>query len=181
MPNYQTNKPRQQLIILIINIMEDIIRNPGLQHIIESALVFLDKKSIASFRSLNHDCKNIVDNPTFCLKKLSQVEEVPKDLIVKWKKTIQNIDDSKENLQELAWEFFKMYRNKCAKYPLELVYDLGEEKLNPNLAMAILESSDPENYVKAKEPKSGNLRPIHLAAAFGYSETVRKIIKTICI
>ena len=159
--------------------MENIIKNPGLQHIIECMLVFLDEKSIASFRLLNHDCKNIVDKPTFCLKKLSQVEEVPKDLISKWKKTIRNLDDGSETvLQELASEIFKMYRNKCPKYPLELVYDLGEEKLNPNLAMAILESSDPEDYVKVKEPMIGNLRPVHLAAAFGYSKTVRNVQKS---
>ena len=69
-------------------------------------------------------------------------------------------------------------KNKCPKYPLELVYDLGEAKLNPNLAMAILESSDPEDYVKAKENKNGNLRPVHLAAYLGYLDTLKKIIKT---
>ena len=159
--------------------MENITKNPGLRHIIEDMLVFLDKKSIASFRILNQDCKKIVENPTFCLKKLSQTEKVPKNLITKWKKTIQDLNNASETiLQDLALELFKMYCYKCPKYPLELVYDLGEAKLNPNLAMAILESSDPDDYVKAKEPKNGNLRPVHLAAYLGYLETLKKIIKT---
>ena len=127
--------------------MENITKNPGLQHIIEDMLAFLDKKSIASFRLLNQDCKKIVENPIFCLKKLSQTEEVPKNLITKWKKTIQDLNIASETiLQDLSLEIYKMYCNKCPKYPLELVYDLGETKLNPNLAMAILESSDPEDY-----------------------------------
>ena len=127
--------------------MENITKNPGLRHIIEDMLVFLDKKSIASFRLLNQDCKRIVNNPTFCLKKLSQLGELPKNLITKWKKTIQDLNIASETiLQDLSLEIYKMYCNKCPKYPLELVYDLGEAKLNPNLAMAILESSDPEDY-----------------------------------
>ena len=76
-----------------ISTMEKIIQNPGLQHIIEDALILLDEESIASFRLLNQDCKNIIDNPTFYLKKLSQLDEMPKDLITKWKKIIRKLPD----------------------------------------------------------------------------------------
>ena len=66
--------------------MEEIVTNPGLQHIIQNLFSCLNKNSIASFRLVNRDCKNIVDNPILYLKKVSQLEAVPKDLIEKWKK-----------------------------------------------------------------------------------------------
>ena len=66
--------------------MEDIVENPGLQHIIKTTLTFLDKSDIASFRLVNQYCKNIVDDPIFSLKKLSQLKDLPKDLIKSWMK-----------------------------------------------------------------------------------------------
>ena len=155
--------------------MENIIQNPGLHHIIEDTLIFLDKGNIASFRLLNQDGKNIVDNPMFYLKKLSQVEETPKNLISKWKKIIQKLYDyDKETTQKLALELFKMYCKKHPQSPLELVYNYGsKEKISPNLAIAILENSDPESFVNS----TVNLRPIHLTAMLGYAESFEKMFK----
>ena len=85
-PNYRTtNKPRQQLVLLILieNIMEDIVKNPGLQHIIEKSLKLLSIKDIVSVKSVNQDFRKIVDCPRFYLTKLSQQENVPKALIQK--------------------------------------------------------------------------------------------------
>ena len=88
--------------------MENILKNPGLQHIINTSLIFLEKNDIFSFRLVNQDCKNIVDNPLFSLKKLSQLEEIPKDLIQEWKKIIQKVHGN-EVKQEFVSELFKMY------------------------------------------------------------------------
>ena len=52
---------------MITHIMEDLLRNPGLQHIIEKSLKLLSNENIASFRLSNQDCKNIVDCPGFYL------------------------------------------------------------------------------------------------------------------
>ena len=159
--------------------MEDIIKNPGLQHIIETSLTFLDKNDIAAFQLVNQDCKNIVNDPMFSLKKLSQLKDVPKDLIENWKKIIQNLqhaDDAGEIKQEIVKELIKMFCTTGAKYPLELAYKLAEAKSNPDLATAILENSDPKSYVEAPETLTGNLRPIHLAACFGYVQAARTMI-----
>ena len=143
--------------------MEDILRNPGLQHIIEKSLKLLRNEDIASFRLLNQDCKNIVDCPGFYLKKLSHQENVPKDLIQEWKKLIQKLDD--EDIEDdLILELFKMNCQSLSKYPLQLAYDLSDEKKRRELAMFIIENSDKANYVKAKVGYTGNLSPIHLAA-----------------
>ena len=82
--------------------MEDIIKNPGLQHIIETSLTFLDKNDIAAFQLVNQDCKNIVDNPLLSLKKLSQLDKVPKDLIENWKKIIQKLPVNNAVKQEFT-------------------------------------------------------------------------------
>ena len=43
--------------------METIIQNQGLQHIVEKSLMYLDKKSINSFRLVNNDFKKITESP----------------------------------------------------------------------------------------------------------------------
>ena len=130
--------------------MEKIVKNPGLQPIIENTISCLDKSSIASFRLVNQDCKNIEDNPILYLKKVSQLEALPKDLIEKWKKIYQKLFDDIETRQAIALELFKMYCTNNAKCPLEVAYDRGEskDKSNHKLAMAILENSDHESFVR---------------------------------
>ena len=89
--------------------MEDILKNPGLQHIIKTTLTFLDKSDIASFRLVNQYCKNIVNDPIFFLKKLSQLKDIPKDLIENWMKTIQNLHHVSDKIkQEIANELIKI-------------------------------------------------------------------------
>ena len=148
------------------NKMQKIIENPGLQHLAQRTLIYLDKTSIASFRFVNQDCKNIVDDPIFSLKKLSQLVDVPKDLIENWKKIVQKIlgDDSVK--QEITLELFKMYCTSDAKYPLDLSYKLAKAKSKPDLVTAILENADPQSYMIMPKPLYGNLRPIHLASAW---------------
>ena len=91
--------------------MENILINPGLQHIIKSSFIFLEKSDILSFRLVNQDCKNIIDDPIFSLKKLSQLKNVPKDLIKSWKKIIQNLQhaNNAEIKQEIGKELLKMF------------------------------------------------------------------------
>ena len=143
--------------------MENILRNPGLQHIIEKSLKCLGNKDIASFQLLNQDCKKIVDCPRFYLMKLSQQENVPNDLIQEWKKLITKLDD-KDIEKDLTSELSKMNGQRELKYPLGLAYYLSDEKKKLELAMFIIENSDEKNYVKAKEGLIGILSPMHLAA-----------------
>ena len=157
--------------------MQKIIENPGLQHLAQRMLIYLDKTSIASFRFVNQDCKNIVDDPIFSLKKLSQLSDVPKDLIENWKKIIPKLLGNDSVKQEITLDLFKMYCTSNAKYPLDLVYKLAKAKSKPDLVAAILENTNPKSYIIVPEPLYGNLRPIHLAAGFGYVQVARNLIK----
>ena len=87
--------------------MEDIVKNPGLQHIIEKSFKLLNIWDISSVISVNQDFRKIVDCPRFYLMKLSQQENVPMDLIQKWQKLIPELND--EDVEEdLKLELFKM-------------------------------------------------------------------------
>ena len=159
--------------------MEDIIKIPGLQHIIQTTLTFLDKNDIASFRMVNQDCQNIVDDPIVFLNKISQLEDLPKDLIENWKMMIKNLrllHNAVEIKKEITKELFKMFCTTDARYPLELAYKLAETKSNPDLVTAILENSDSKSYVKAPKSLIGNLRPIHIAACFGFVQAARTML-----
>ena len=158
--------------------MQKIIKNPGLQHLAQRTLIYLDKTSMASFRFVNQDCKNIVDDPIFSLKKLSQLVDVPKDLIEIWKKIIQKCLGNDSVKQEITLELFHMYCTSETKYPLDLAYKLAKAKSKPDLVAAILENADPQSYMIVPESLYGNLRPIHLAAAFGYVQVARNLFKS---
>ena len=49
--------------------MNQIVNNPGLQHIIEDVFLNLDFKDIISCQSINQSCKELLENPIFWLKK----------------------------------------------------------------------------------------------------------------
>ena len=87
--------------------MEDIVKNPGLQHIIEKSLTLLNIWDIASVKFVNEDFRKIVDCPRFYLMKLSKQENVPKDLIQKWQKLIPELNDEDVEV-DLTLELFKM-------------------------------------------------------------------------
>ena len=133
--------------------MEGIVKNPGLQHIIKTSLMFLNKNGIASFRMVNRDFKNIVEDPIFFVKKLSQLKNIPRDLIENWKKIIKNLQhDSDEIKKEIFKELFQMFCSTDARHPLELAYKFSETESYPDLVTTILENSDLKSYVIAPLP-----------------------------
>ena len=170
-----------------LNSMEGIIQNPGLQHIIENSLMCLDRKSIVAFQSVNQDCNSITDCPSFYLKKLSH-EETPTDLIENWEFLIKKIPDE-DVKQSIKMELRKMYFQKCAKRPLELVQEMAialsvaqyegrQIEVDTKMLMFIIENSNPNWYVMGKDFYAGygKFTLMHLAAFLGLSQSARKLI-----
>ena len=64
--------------------MDIVTKTPGLQHLSEDIFKLLDKKSSLQCRLVNSSWKNVLDQPNFWLKKLSQedgkVDEEQKDM-----------------------------------------------------------------------------------------------------
>ena len=166
-----------------VNIMEDIICNPGLQHIVEKSLMCLDRKSIAEFRLVNLDCRRITDCLKFYFKKLAQ-ENPKQEFVEVWESLIQKITDE-DIKQRLAMQFFKMLCTRSPKAPLELAQNLAiaRKEEDTELVMWIIENSNPFSYVKVERNNALppffsylDYSPMHLAAAFGYIQSARRMI-----
>ena len=105
--------------------MEIILESPGLQHIIEKTLKCLDnKEDIASFRLINRQCNEIVDCPTFYLKKLMSKE---KNLRLKFLKKHKGFENWTQSMLEDL-------RNCCIKIR-EKFNMLEKQKLKTKVCM----------------------------------------------
>ena len=156
------------------NNMDILIKSPGLHHIIEKSLLFLDKESISSFRLLNQDCNKIVDRPSFYLKKFALLEDdLLTESITDWQKLAENIND--EDIEKkISLELFKQFCRGFYKDPLELVFEEGNFNDNLELVAFILENSDPNSFLPlhmaiAKiEKKVVHFIPMHLVGYFNF-------------
>ena len=73
--------------------MENIIINPGLQHIAEEIFLNLDTEDLKICAQINQPCKQILENAMFWLKKFTSLsEENQKD----WMKVIKEEKNSEK-------------------------------------------------------------------------------------
>ena len=73
--------------------MENIIRNPGLQHLAEKIFWNLDTEHLKICRLINLSCKQILENPLFWLKKFKNLsKENQKD----WIKILKEVKNSEK-------------------------------------------------------------------------------------
>ena len=69
--------------------MENIIQNPGLQHITEMIFLNLDLENLQTCQLLNKSCRDVLDNPMFWLKKLRMQKGLSEENHNDWTKAIQ--------------------------------------------------------------------------------------------
>ena len=162
---------------------EKITKNPGLHHIAEDIFKILKKKSLMNCRLVNKSWKHMLDQSMFWLKML-EAENVPVDLIFRWKMLIQKLGD-KHLSQDFALTLIKMFSSKAIP-PLEMVVALGQTKKYPDLIEFILENADSSSKVDVRFGVWAKgvvfimfkgLYPIHLAAMFGLTELLMKQTK----
>ena len=70
-------------------IMDQIVTNPGLQHIIEIIFLNLDFEDLQGCQLVNKSCKKILENPMFWLKKWRLFRGLSKKNQADWAKAIQ--------------------------------------------------------------------------------------------
>ena len=73
--------------------MDQIMNNPGLQHIIENVFLNLDYEDLLACQLINNYCKGIIENPMFWLKKW-RMRGLSKKNEKDWAKVIQNTKDN---------------------------------------------------------------------------------------
>ena len=70
--------------------MENIIQNPGLQHITEMILLDLDFEDLQTCQPLSKSCQEIIENPMFWLKKMRAQRGLSEKNYNDWAKAIQS-------------------------------------------------------------------------------------------
>ena len=87
--------------------MEKIINNTGLQHLAENVFWNLDVEALKICAQINQSCKQILQNPIFCLIRFEHLSrENQKD----WIKVIQSLNNSDKGsaiIAYLQWNFKK--------------------------------------------------------------------------
>ena len=164
--------------------METFTKNPGLQHIAEDIFNILDKKSLIDCRLVNKSWRTIINWPIFWLRKSkSTMPENSKT----WKILVDQIEDYQieKEFVNILIKNFKL----TPMSPLEIVVELIENgtylKTYPNVVHLILEHVNPESTVDVEVaptstsicPTYRDMTPICLAAFFGLSDSVQKLVK----
>ena len=155
--------------------METFTKNPGLQHIAKDIFNILDKKSLIDCRLVNKSWRTIINWPMFWLRKSkSTMPENSKT----WKILVDQIEDCQieEEFVNILIKNFKLRPMS----PLEIVVELIKKGKYPNVVNFILEHVNPESTVHIEVTPYLTYRdmtPICLAAFYGLSETVQKLVK----
>ena len=77
--------------------MENIITNPGLQHIAENIFLNLDVEHLQMCGRINQSCKEILDNAMFWLR---QFVGLSKENQEDWLKSVNNFDEEIRRILE---------------------------------------------------------------------------------
>ena len=160
--------------------METFTKNPGLQHIAEDIFNILDKKSLIDCRLVNKSWRTIINWPILWLRKSkSTMPENSKT----WKILVDQIEDYQieKEFVNILIKNFKL----TPMSPLEIVVELIENGTYPNVVHLILEHVNPESTVDVEVaptstsicPTYRDMTPICLAAFFGLSDSVQKLVK----
>ena len=162
--------------------MEKIISNPGLQHLAENIFWNLDAKDLKICAQINQSCKQILQNPIFCLRKF---EHLSKENRKDWIKVIQSVKNSDKGIaiiSYLKWNLKKdafvdlscysspnvqaEFRNKIGKIIKK------EEFCNEDMEIVQILAPLTDNPIAHYE--NGDKRtPIYHAAYSGHMELVK--------
>ena len=135
--------------------MEKIINNPGLQHLAEKVFWNLDCEDLKICAQINQSCKQILENPTFWLKKFKSISmENQKDWI-KVIKLAKNSDKRNAIISYLQWNLKKEAYWAAYYGHIDIIKILAPLTDNPNC------------------PNKDGYTPINLAAKNGHTEIVK--------
>ena len=114
--------------VWLLNNMETIIQNQGLQHIVEKSLICLDKDSFNSFRLVNNDFKGITESPRVLrVLKARKLASVIKGFLFNSIKGWEDDDD------EWKSQLFKSVQSQCLKYEEANLFELLCKVLDDNI------------------------------------------------
>ena len=167
--------------------MEFVTKSPGLQQVSEDIFKLLDLKRLMNCRLVNSSWKNVFDQLIFWIKKLNEMKgrkgnKIEDMYIIKsWKMLAQEMDTADDLSNDFVLILIKFYQIKKLQQPLDIVVELEEAKKNPDLIKFILEHEDIFSSTGEIMDTEGCVigcffNPIHLAAFYGHTATVEKLL-----
>ena len=159
--------------------MENIITNPGLQHLAEKILWNLDVKHLKICGLINQSCQQILDNPIFWLKKFRGLSEKNQKDWIKVLKSLNNHEKRKATISYLQWKL----KNKPIKLPCYTSPTVQDDFRKKILGSCMRKESSDEDIEIVKilapltehpnAPDNNGNTPIHEAAYFGNTGIVK--------
>ena len=171
------------------SIMENIINNPGLQHITEKILINLEFPTLKTCSHLNKSCINeVLANPLFLLRKLNSQRRLSQKNYTDWVKAIQLTKNTNVEAN------IKLYLEKVIKIghfvdvpcfidsdaverSTEFTFEKAREEMNLGVLQILAAMKDnPNEKVKLEttlDPTTVGLTPIAIAAINGHLNIIK--------
>ena len=80
--------------------MEEIMNNPGLQHLTENVFWNLDVEDLKICAQINQSCKQILQIPIFCLRKFEHLSNKNR---LDWNKVIQSVKNYHQGIAIMSY------------------------------------------------------------------------------
>ena len=159
--------------------MEKIIRNPGLQHLAEKVFWNLNAEDLKNCAQINQTCKQILQNPIFCLKKF---EGLSKQNRKDWIKVIQSVKNSDKGIAIISYLKWNLKKDIFVNIPCYTSPDVQTEFRKKLWEICgKKEASDEDMEIvkiltlltdNANAPDERGNNPIHVAAQHGCTEII---------
>ena len=156
--------------------MENIIRNPGLQHLVEKIFWNLDVEDLKICANINQSCKQILAEPKLWLKKFVSLSKKNQKDWIKVIKKVKNSDKRNAIISYLQWNLKKgavdlpIYSSRSVQNALRKeifkcckMKDASDEIIETVKILAPLTKNP-------NAPNEDKDTPIHNAAFYGHIE-----------
>ena len=166
---------------LITSKMETIFNTPGLQHLAEEVFWNLNAEDLKICAQINQSCKQILQNPLFCLRKFKNLSKKNKE---DWINDIQSVNNSDKGIaiiSYLQWNYMDIALVDLPCYSNPLLQNVFRNRICEIVRKDKPSDKDIE-LVKILAPLTNTpntptglhgLTPIHGAAIIGHTEIVK--------
>ena len=161
--------------------MEKIVCNPGLQHLVEKVFWNLDTEDLKICAEINQSCKQILQNPIFCLRKFENLSMKNQNDWIKVIQSVNNIDKGIAIICYLKWNMEKDAFVDLPCYSSSVVQDEFNKRIKKS-CMKWPKTDEDTEIVKVLAPLTKNhnaptnvgvFTPIYEAAFKGHTEIVK--------
>ena len=161
--------------------MEKIIKNPGLQHLVEEVFWNLDVEDLKICAQINQSCKQILQNPVFCLGKLKHLSKKNRS---DWINVIHSVKNSDKGIAIMAYMKWNLKKGVLLDLPCYFSPTVQDDFRNTIRECCNKKELSTENteIVKILAPLTENpnaadriykATPIYWAAIWGQTDIVK--------